>query len=259
LGPVQVSFWTFRNLKIVLAAQQEACQSDFKMKIERKINQGGKRFVCYLRVSKVRQGESGLGLEAQRKAVADFVRHGGGEIAAEFVEVESGKRADRPQLGEAIARCKRDGLTLLVAKLDRLARNVHFISTLQHAKVDFLAVDNPHATQFLVHILAAVAEHEATMISNRTKSALAAFKARGGTLGNPRYVEALPKANAARSERAKERNGGLLATVNEIKAKTGLIKLRELAEALNLRGIKTARGNAWTASHVFNLTNTPTA
>jgi DNA invertase Pin-like site-specific DNA recombinase len=224
-----------------------------------KTEQTSKRFTVYLRVSTARQGESGLGLEAQRKAVSDFVRLNGGEIVAEFVEVESGKRSDRPQLAAAIALCKRDGATLLVAKICRLARNVHFISTLQHSKVDFLAVDNPHATPFLIHILAAVAEHEAGMISTRTRQALEAFKARGGKLGNPRFAEALPKANAVRSERAKERNGKLLALVNEVKAKTGLSKLAELGEALNLRGIRTARNNAWTAAHVFNLLKSATA
>jgi DNA invertase Pin-like site-specific DNA recombinase len=239
----------------VLGWVSEFWSSQFNMKKEHNNKQGGKRFTAYLRVSTTRQGESGLGLEAQRKAVADFVRNNDGEIVAEFVEVESGKRSDRPQLAEAIALCKQGGLTLLVAKLDRLARNVHFISTLQRSKVDFLCVDNPHATPFLIHILSAVAEHEANMISTRTKSALQAYKARGGVLGNPRHAEALPKANAARSERAKERNGKLRAIVSQIKSKTGLTTLAELAEVLNCRGIKTARGNAWTSSHVFNLLN----
>lgn len=228
------------------------------MKTERNSNQNGKRFVAYFRVSTARQGVSGLGLEAQRKSVADFVTNNG-TIVADFVEVESGKRADRPQLAEAIALCKRDGLTLLVAKLDRLARNLNFITTLQQTKVDFVAVDNPHATPFVIHILCAVAEQEAVAISQRTTAALAAFKARGGTLGNPRFAEALPKANAVRCDRAKERNGKLLAIVNEIKSKAGLSKLAELAEALNLRGIRTARNNAWTSSHVFNLLNSATA
>lgn len=248
----QVSIRTLRNLKIVLANEQESCHSLFKMKSER----DSKRFVAYFRVSTARQGQSGLGLEAQRQSVADFVRSGKMEIVAEFTEVESGKRNDRPQMALALARCRTEGLTLLVAKLDRLARNVHFISVLQHSKVDFVCVDNPHATRFLIHILSAVAEHEANLISTRTKSALQAFKARGGTLGNPRYVEALPKANAARCERAKERNAKLLSIVSEIKTKTGLTKLAELAEVLNLRGVRTARGNTWSASHVFNLLQT---
>jgi DNA invertase Pin-like site-specific DNA recombinase len=214
-----------------------------------------KLFIAYFRVSTARQGQSGLGLEAQRKAVADFVKNNG-EIVMEFTEIETGKRADRPQLAEAIALCKKHGYTLLVAKLDRLARNLNFITTLQQTKVDFVAVDNPHATPFVIHILCAVAEAEAVAISQRTKAALAAFKARGGVLGNPHHAEALPKANAVRCDRAKERNGKFLAIINEIKAKTGLTKLAELAEALNLRGIRTARGNAWTSSHVFNVLQT---
>lgn len=217
-----------------------------------------KCFVAYYRVSTARQGVSGLGLEAQKKAVSDFAANGG-EIVSEFTEIETGKRADRPQLLAAIALCKKHGHTLLVAKLDRLARNLHFVTTLQQTKVDFVAVDNPHATPFVIHILCAVAEQEAVAISQRTKAALQAFKARGGTLGNPRHAEALPKANAVRCERAKDRNGKLLSIVNEIKAKTGLSKLAELAEALNLRGIRTARGNDWTPSHVFNLLNSSNA
>lgn len=213
-----------------------------------------KRFVAYYRVSTQRQGASGLGLEAQKKSVADFANNNG-EIIAEFTEIETGKRADRPQLLEAIALCRKNGYSLCVAKLDRLARNLHFVTTLQQSKVDFVAVDNPHATPFVIHILCAVAEAEAVAISQRTKAALAAFKARGGTLGNPRHAEALPKANSVRCDRAKERNVKLRSIIEEIKAKTGLSKLAELAEALNLRGIKTARGNAWTPSHVFNVLN----
>jgi DNA invertase Pin-like site-specific DNA recombinase len=197
-------------------------------------------------------------LDSQRQSVETFVKSNG-EIVKEFTEVESGKRSDRPILTEAISLCKEKGLTLLVAKLDRLARNVHFITTLQHSKIDFLAVDNPHATPFLIHIISAVAEHEATLISQRTKSALEQAKKRGVQLGNPRYAESVGKANAEKSKRATERNAGLLKIVNEIKAKTGLAKLAELAEALNLRGIKTARGNSWTASHVFNLLNSQVA
>lgn len=211
-----------------------------------------KQFVAYFRVSTQRQRASNLGLEAQKKSVSDFVKNNG-EIVAEFLEVETGKRADRPQLALAVAMCQKCGYTLLVAKLDRLARNLHFVTTLQQSKVDFVAVDNPHATPFVIHILCAVAEAEAVAISTRTRQALQAFKARGGTLGNPRYSESVQKAREAKSAKASERNGKLLAIVNEIKAKTGLSKLAELAEALNLRGIKTARNNAWTSSHVFNL------
>ena len=141
------------------------------------------RYVVYLRVSTQRQGASGLGLEAQRAAVAAFVAQRGGQVLAERVEVESGKRADRPQLAEALAEAKRAGAVLLIAKLDRLARNVAFIAGLLEAGVEVQACDMPEANRFLLHVMAAVAEHEAAAISARTKAALAAAKARGVKLG----------------------------------------------------------------------------
>ncbi len=136
-------------------------------------------FVAYYRVSTDKQASSGLGLEAQREAVARHVAAAGGAIVASFEEVESGKRNDRPQIAAALAVCRARHATLIIAKLDRLARNVAFISGLMEAKVDFVACDNPYATRLTIHILAAVAEHEREMISQRTKVALAAAKARG--------------------------------------------------------------------------------
>lgn len=133
-------------------------------------------FVTYLRVSTDRQGKSGLGLEAQRAAVLDHVA-GKGEIAAEYVEIESGKRNERPQLARAMAEAKRIGAVLLIAKLDRLARNVAFIANLLEAGVEIAAADMPEANRFLLHVMAAVAEHEAQAISDRTRAALAAAKA----------------------------------------------------------------------------------
>lgn len=209
-----------------------------------------RQYVAYYRVSTQRQGASGLGLEAQKKSVADYA-NGNGEIVAEFVEVESGKRSDRPQLAAAIELCQRNGFVLCVAKLDRLARNLHFVTTLQQTKVDFVACDNPHATPFVIHILCAVAEQEALAISQRTKAALDAYKARGGTLGNPRHSEARPKANAVRSARAKEFNVRIRATIEEIKTKAHVTGLREIAEILNIRAIKTSRGGQWTAQNVW--------
>jgi DNA invertase Pin-like site-specific DNA recombinase len=214
-----------------------------------------KKFVSYLRVSTNRQGESGLGLEAQRAAVVNFVQSlkGGAEIIKEFVEVESGKNADRPVLAEAIRQCKEIGATLLVAKLDRLSRNLHFITTLQNSKVDFVAADNPHATPFLIHILVAVAEHERNMISNRTKAALEAAKRRGVRLGNPQYESAVPKAIEARQRLANDRNTELRRKVAEVMEKTGLTKLAEIAQALNLRGLKTNHGCEFTPTHIHRL------
>ena len=216
------------------------------------------KFVAYLRVSTNRQGESGLGLEAQRSAVKDFVGSMGpeAEIIREFVEVESAKGGvQRPVLAEAVKECKANGCTLLVAKLDRLSRNLHFITALQNSKVDFVAADNPHATPFLIHILVAVAEHERNMISSRTKAALQAARSRGVKFGNPRYEDAIPKANAAWKKLASDRNDVLRRMVAEVMEKTGLTKLAEIANALNLRGIKTNRGCEFTATQVHRLLN----
>jgi DNA invertase Pin-like site-specific DNA recombinase len=141
------------------------------------------QFVAYYRVSTDRQGRSGLGLDAQREAVRAHLAGHSGALQAEFCEIESGKRSDRPQLAAAIAAAKKAKATLIIAKLDRLARNVHFISGLMESGVDFVAADNPHANKLMVHLLAAFAEHEREQISQRTKDALAAAKARGARLG----------------------------------------------------------------------------
>src|SRR5256714_3172179 len=148
------------------------------------------RFVAYFRVSTDRQGKSGLGLEAQRKSVLDYLDGGRWSLVAEFTEIESGKHNDRPELATALATCKKQKAKLVIAKLDRLSRNLAFIAALMDSGVEFIAVDNPHANKLTVHILAAVAEHEREMISERTKAALQAAKARGVKLGNPRLNEA---------------------------------------------------------------------
>ena len=142
-----------------------------------------KHVVPYYRVSTERQGVSGLGLEAQRKAVREFAKANGFNLQQEFTEVESGKRSKRPILQKALVYCKENKATLLIAKLDRLGRNVAFISALMESQVDFIAVDNPHANKLIVHILAAFAEHERDLISERTRSALQMAKRRGVKLG----------------------------------------------------------------------------
>jgi DNA invertase Pin-like site-specific DNA recombinase len=144
------------------------------------------KFVSYLRVSTARQGISGLGLEAQRESVAQYLNGGHWTLVQEVVEVESGKRNDRPAIAEALRLCRLHRATLIIAKLDRLARNVHFISSLMESGIEFIAVDFPQANRLTVHILAAVAEHEAAMISARTVAALGAAKARGVALGGLR-------------------------------------------------------------------------
>jgi DNA invertase Pin-like site-specific DNA recombinase len=213
------------------------------------------QYVTYLRVSTDRQGKSGLGLEAQRKAVSDHVT-GKGQIAAEYVEVESGKRADRPQLARALAEAKRIGAVLLIAKLDRLARNVAFIANLLEAGVEIAAADMPQANRFLLHVMAAVAEHEAQAISDRTRAALSAAKARGVALGwsiPSRQVEqrqAARKGAQRNAGKADQHAANVLPVVRQIAA--GGASLRKIAEELNARGIKTARGGLWHAATVRN-------
>lgn len=196
--------------------------------------------IAYYRVSTARQGESGLGLEAQSATVANYALGAGLEVAEEFTEVESGRKANRPQLAEALATAKRMGAVLVIAKLDRLSRNVAFISTLMDSGVDLVACDNPNANRLTLHILAAVAEEEARAISVRTKAALAAAKARGVELGKNGKVQGpkLAKANKAAAQRFAEEQS---AVVQELDGLT----LKAMAEELNRQGIATPRGGRW--------------
>ena len=145
-----------------------------------------KYYIAYLRVSTDKQGEQGHGINAQRQAIANYLVACGGELLEEYVEVESGKKNERPALQKAISRCKLSRATLIIAKLDRLSRNLAFIANLMDAGIDFIACDNPFANKLTIHILAAIAEHEREMISRRTREALAAAKAKGITLGGYR-------------------------------------------------------------------------
>ncbi|MEN3238970.1 recombinase family protein [Methylobacterium ajmalii] len=208
------------------------------------------RFVAYFRVSTARQGQSGLGLEAQQAAVRSYLNGGSWQLVAEVVEVESGKRADRPKLAEALRLCRLHRATLIIAKLDRLARNVAFVSSLMESGVEFTAVDFPQANRLTVHILAAVAEHEAKMISDRTKAALAAAKARGTKLGrspgegNIMTDEYRAKAAAVLKARAESRAADLAPIIGELRA-SGATSLRALAAGLNRAGIAPPRGTTW--------------
>jgi DNA invertase Pin-like site-specific DNA recombinase len=208
------------------------------------------RTVAYYRVSTARQGASGLGLDAQREAVRRFLAGKGWPPLAEFVEVESGRRSDRPRLAAALAACRLHGATLVVAKLDRLARNVAFVSALMESGVEFTACDFPQANRLTVHILAAVAEHEREMISARTKAALAAARARGRVLGgHPERLAGHRAAGTARSAqvrraRAAKRATDLAPTVAAIRA-AGATSLRAIARQLNARGVPAPRGGAW--------------
>lgn len=218
------------------------------------------RYVSYIRVSTQRQGESGLGLEAQQASVQAFVQQRGGEVLSEFVEVESGRKADRPQLEAALAEAKRQGAVLLIAKLDRLARNVAFISTLLESGAEVQAADMPEANKFMLHIMAAVAEQEAEAISARTKAALQAAKARGVALG-----WAIPS-RAGEAKLAAEKGTKIAAAQRIEQADTFAERLRpivasiadgaslrDIAQELNARGIFTPRGKAWQAASVRNL------
>ena len=201
------------------------------------------KFVSYLRVSTDRQGKNGYGLDAQRKAVADFLNGGNWKLISEFVEVESGKRNDRPQLAAALAVCKKRKARLVIAKLDRLARNVAFIANLMDGKIDFVCCDMPQATRLTSHVLAAVAEHEREMISARTKAGLAAAKARGVVLGCPR----LPELNAARRAAAIER----AQAIEPVLAKFADLSARAVAAELNARRIETPNGKAWSSKTIL--------
>lgn len=211
-----------------------------------------RRFVAYYRVSTSRQGQSGLGLEAQQAAVLAYLNGGRWELVGEFTEVESGKRNDRPQLMEAMKVAKANKATLIIAKLDRLARNVHFISGLMESGVDFVACDMPDANRLTIHILAAVAEHEREMISARTKAALQAAKARGVKLGGSDKGRDITKARDGLVSKADAFAAGVADVVKEIQG-AGITSLNGIAKALTARGVQTARGGAWTAKAVSNL------
>jgi DNA invertase Pin-like site-specific DNA recombinase len=191
-----------------------------------------------------------LGLSAQRKAVLDYLNGGHWTMVSEFTEIESGKRADRPKLAEAMRAAKRHKATLVIAKLDRLARSVAFISEIMESGVEFVAADMPMANRLTVHILAAVAEHEREMISQRTKSALAAAKARGTRLGNRTNIEIAQKnSRAVRSKASAQFVLNSIPIIKQIQA-TGLNSLRDVATALNARGIRSARGGEWHPTQV---------
>ena len=197
-------------------------------------------FIAYYRVSTDRQGASGLGLEAQRAAVA--VHIGTDRLLAEYTEVESGKKhTNRPQLLAALQECRRKKAMLVIAKLDRLGRNVAFISALMESGAEFVCCDNPHANRLMLHMLAAFAEHEREQISQRTKAALAAAKARGVKLGNPRPLEALDLARAVHIARRPAPE-----VLNIIRSLEGQgMSYRAIARELNRLNIKTGRGRQW--------------
>jgi DNA invertase Pin-like site-specific DNA recombinase len=201
-------------------------------------------YIAYYRVSTERQGISGLGLDAQREAVHRYIAPE--LLTAEYTEVESGKRHDnRPQLLAALAECKKRKATLVIAKLDRLGRNVAFISALMEAGVEFVCCDNPHATPLMIHMLAAFAQHERLLISERTKAAMAQAKLRGTVFGNPNLH--LARAASAASNRTPA-SAPVLALMQEARAAGAT--LRQVAAKLNSLGLRTTRGSVWYAATV---------
>ena len=218
------------------------------------------KFIAYLRVSTARQGASGLGLEAQHSAVQAYLATRQGNVIAEFVEVESGKRDDRPKLAAALAACRLHRATLVMAKLDRLARNVRFIAGIMDSGVDFVACDMPHANRLTLHLMAAMAEHEAAAISERTKAALAAAKVRGTKLGNPNGAahlrvgchDAACLSGVARRAKAIEYALGIKQVLDAIR-RQGISGACDQARELNRQALPAPRGGTWQASQVLRV------
>lgn len=221
------------------------------------------KIVAYYRVSTKKQEDSGLGLKAQKAAVADYARQVGGEIIAEYTEVETGKSSTRPKLTEALGHAKLGRATLVIAKLDRLARNVYFTAKLMEEGVDFVACDNPHANRFTIHILAAVAENEAHAISKRTKEALAQTKAKGQLLGWARpghcngdeskrgWKKAIQVAAEVRTQRTDAAYASILPRMKQW-AEEG-VSYREIADKLNAENLLTTSGKPFIGSTVFRI------
>lgn len=213
------------------------------------------RFVAYLRVSTDHQGIRGLGMDAQRASISGYIERAGGELVAEYVEVESGRRSDRPKLREALAACQRLGARLIISKLDRLSRSVSFISKLMDSRADFLIVDMPDANRLTLHLMAAIAENEREMISRRTKEALQAAKARGVTLGTPANLQTEAAAKGRHlglkvsRERARKFAERMSGQVKRLRGEG--LSLRAIARVLNEEGALTASGKGtWTAAGV---------
>ncbi|RYF50989.1 MAG: recombinase family protein [Cytophagaceae bacterium] len=206
-------------------------------------------FVAYYRVSTDKQGRSGLGLEAQTASIESYAARSGGDILASFKEVETGKNNARPELGKALAFCRQKKAILVIAKLDRLSRNLAFIANLMDSRVEFVACDMPQANRLTLHIMAAMAEHERTMISTRTKDALAATKARGTVLGR-RDADTQAMANR-RKEQASQFRAQIYPTIKQMRDSGQT--LAQIADNLNRMQVRTLNNRSWYASTVRQL------
>jgi DNA invertase Pin-like site-specific DNA recombinase len=214
------------------------------------------KYIAYYRVSTKQQGKSGLGLDAQKKMVTDFITSDGGEVTGEFTEVESGKHDERPELLRAMKQAALVGGKLLVGKLDRLSRDLHFITSLQKSRVGFVVCDLPGCDSFTIHIYGALAQRERELISSRTKSALAEAKKRGVKLGTDNLhmvdiAEASKRGVASIQERADVFATKVRPVILDMQ-QAGK-SLNKIAEALDDLGVATARGGKWTATAVKNL------
>lgn len=216
------------------------------------------KFVTYFRVSTQKQGRSGLGLEAQEQAVGSYLDRIGGETLCSFTDVESGKRDNRPQLDKAITRCRLTGATLLIAKLDRLSRNKAFLFKMMDSKIQFICADMPEANELTISFMALIADYEGKAISERTKAALAAAKARGVKLGNVRNLtnRDTEKARTAKIDAANARNSEILSVIDDMVAEYGPQSLRGMAGLLNNAGYTTTRGNCWQSTSVKRVIDT---
>jgi DNA invertase Pin-like site-specific DNA recombinase len=215
------------------------------------------QLLAYIRVSTSRQGKSGLGMEAQRDNIARFAKVEGYELVGEYLEIETGKGSDaldrRPQLSAALNSARKRGASVVVAKLDRLSRDVHFISGLMAHKVPFIVTElGADVDPFILHLYAALSEKERNMIAGRTKAALAMKKAQGKVLGGPKLREARELGQRVIKTNADLQAAKVLPMIRSAQ-KAGATTLREIADALNARGVHTARGGKWFATSVKNI------
>lgn len=213
------------------------------------------KYIIYQRVSTQRQGVSGLGLEAQKHTAMTYLESVGGDLLESYTDIESGSKNNRPELQAALRKCRLTGATLLIAKLDRLSRDRRFLLELQDSSIQFVCCDMPEANNFTIGIMACLAEYEREMISERTKAALKAAKARGVVLGNPNLQ--LVRNNDTTAARASHlaiaatRNAELKAVALEMKAESDSpMSLRQLADAMNAAGYKTSRGCEFKATSI---------